>query len=82
VHLARKNRVTLQSEFLRVLYFRIPVRTFHEPHRYSATCIPGEARQVAEYAARPTLVGLHRQPEAVVPCKPCIAEYPLENLQR
>ena len=81
VHLARKYRVTLQSEFLRVLYFRIPVRTFDEAYRYSATCIPGQPFQVAEYVARPTLVGLHRQPEAVVPRQPCIAEYLLEDLQ-
>ncbi len=82
VHLAGEYRIALQSQLLRVFYFRVPVRAFHEPHRYPAADIPAQALQETENIARPALVGLHGQSEAVVPGQAGVAEYPLENLQR
>ena len=65
IGLAGIDRVTLQAQFLGVLYLRIPVGSLNQANHQPAVALPGQANQPFGGIRRPLLVGLQYKAEAL-----------------
>ena len=82
MHLAREDRIAVESEYLRALDFAVPIRAFHQSHWHAPATLARERREPVDDGERPLLVSLHGQPEAVPAAEAAIAPGSRKDFER